>query len=401
MIPNARQKFNDSFSEEKYKQLLGKIEQDYPGQLDFRVAETPVFSDREFKIKLLTACNDIIDVLKKPDFKKKTEAAIPKKLYIPNDGDHTNFLAVDFAITKDENGELSPQLIEIQGFPSLFGYQWYLGNQYREIFDIADGLSPFFNRLTSESYVAEMGKFLLADEKPENVILLELFPEKQKTRLDFAITKKLWGIEPVCLTKIKQNGREIFYEKDGRKIPIKRIYNRVIFDDLERNFPNLETEFDYTQEIDVQWITNPNWFFRISKFTMPLFKSKYVPKCSYVSDLKEIPEDLENYVLKPLFSFAGSGVKIDVTKADVEEVQKQNPENFILQQKVNYEPVVEDTSGKLIKAEIRMLYIWPEGDSSPKLMTNLARLSRGKMIGVDYNKNFDWVGGSCAFFEEK
>ncbi len=398
MINHARTQFNASFSDDKYRAMLDQIAADYPGQLDFRVAETPVFCDRQLKIKLLSACNDLIDVIKAPNFKILTDAAIPPSLFVPNDGDHPNFIAIDFAITKDENNELSPQLIEIQGFPSLFGYQWYLGNQYRKNFEVADGLSPFFNRLTSESYITEMGKFLLGDEQPENVILLELFPEKQKTRLDFAITKKLWGIEPVCLTQIKQNGREIYYEKLGRKIPIKRIYNRVIFDDLQRNYPDLKTDFNYTQEIDAEWITNPNWFFRVSKFTMPLFKSKYVPKCSYVADLKEIPADLENYVLKPLFSFAGSGVQIDVTQADVEAVR--NRADYILQQKVDYEPVVSDVSGKLIKTEIRMLYIWPKGSPNPKLMTNLARLSRGKMIGVDYNKNFDWVGGSCAFFEK-
>lgn len=398
MIKYARNQFNNSFSDEKYQLMLNQIESDYPGQLDFRVAETPVFCDRQLKIKLLSACNDLIDVIKAPNFKALTDAAIPPNLYVPNDGDHPNFLAIDFAITQDEKNELSPQLIEIQGFPSLFGYQWYLGNQYIKNFDIADGLSPFFNRITSESYITEMGKFLLGGEKPENVILLELFPEKQKTRLDFAITKKLWGIEAVCLTQIKQNGREIYYEKSGRKIVIKRIYNRVIFDDLQRNYPDLKTDFNYTQAVDAQWITNPNWFFRVSKFTMPLFKSKYVPKCSYVADLKEIPADLENYVLKPLFSFAGSGVQVDVTKADVEAVRHRA--DYILQQKVNYEPVVSDVSGNLIKTEIRMLYIWPQGSPNPKLMTNLARLSRGKMIGVDYNKNFDWVGGSCAFFEE-
>lgn len=399
MVNNARETFNASFSNAKYEALLADMERDYPGQLDFRVAETPIFIDTDLKIKLLTACNDIMDVILKSDFKEKTERAIPKNQYVPDDGTHPNFLAIDFAVTKDADGKLSPQLIELQGFPSLFGYQWYLGELYRKHFDVSDGFSPFFNRLTADSYVEEMRKFLVGDENPENVILLELYPEKQKTRLDFEITKKLWGIEPVCLTKVKQDGRRIYYEKEGREIDIKRIYNRVIFDDLERNFPDLQTDFDYTQEIDAEWITNPNWFFRVSKFTLPLIKSEFVPASQFVSDLKEIPADLENYVLKPLFSFAGSGVKIDVVPEDISSIE--NPENFILQRKVNYEPVVKDTDGKLIKAEIRMLYIWDKEAARPKLMTNLCRLSRGKMIGVDFNKNFDWVGGSCGFVEER
>ncbi|WP_435355058.1 hypothetical protein [Emticicia sp. SJ17W-69] len=398
MIPKIRQQFNESFSQEKYDAMIAEIQQEFPNQLDFRVAETPVFVPKDLKIKLLQACNDIIEVLLKPDFKEKTQRAIPSNQNVPNEDEHPSFLAIDFAVCKDESGNLSPQLIELQGFPSLFAYQWYLGQKYRKFFYDPRNFSQYFNRLSFASYVDEMKKVLLADENPENVILLEIYPEKQKTRLDFEITKQLWGIEPVCLTKIKKVGKKLFYEKAGKTIEIKRIYNRLIFDDLLQNFPNLETNFKMTDEIEAKWVTHPNWFFRISKFTLPLLKSTYVPQSFFLSDLKEYPSDLENYVLKPLFSFAGSGVKLHFTKADLDVIQDK--ENYLIQKKVKYEPIIEDKEGNLIKTEIRMLFTWEDNASRPKLVTNLARLSRGEMIGVNFNKNFDWVGGSCAFFED-
>lgn len=397
MVKEQRKLYNASFSVEKYQQLLADIEKEYPNQLDFRVAESPVFVDKDLKIKLLEVSNSIIDVLLKDDFKAKTDRAIPANFKIPNEGKHPHFLAIDFAICKNEQQELEPQLIEIQGFPSLFGYQWYIAQKYRKYFQVPNSVSHLFNRLNMATYVETMRKVLLGNLPKEQTILLEIFPEKQKTRLDFAITKSLWGIETVCLTKIKKQGKSIFYEKDGQLIQIKRIYNRVIFDEIERNYPDLQPEFNVLDEIDAEWITHPNWFYRISKFTLPFLKHAYIPSSQFLSDVTVIPEDLDNYVLKPLFSFAGSGVKIDVTKEDIQAIK--DPENYLLQRKVAYEPVVEDTNGGLIKTEIRLLYCWEDGVKRPKLVTNLARLSRGKMIGVDFNKNFDWVGGSCAFFE--
>jgi hypothetical protein len=396
MIPQIRKKYNDSFSVEKYEAFIEEVRADYPNQLDFRIAETPVFVPQNLKIKVLQACNDIIDVLVKDDFKTKTEAAIPPNQRVPNENAHTSFLAIDFAVCKDENGDFSPQLIELQGFPSLFGYQNFIAKKYKKFFYNPQKFSHFFNRIDEKGYIEELRKLIVADENAENCILLELYPEKQKTRIDFVITKDMIGVEAVCYTKIIKEGRQIFYEKDGRKIQIKRIYNRLIFDELEQH-PDLQTSFKMTDDVDVVWVAHPNWFFRISKYTLPLLNSPFVPKSHFLSDLKEYPADLENYVLKPLFSFAGSGVKLSITKEDLDSIEDK--ENYLLQRKVKYEPVIEDPEGKLIKCELRMLYVWHEGLQRPKLLTNLARLSRGEMIGVNFNKNFDWVGGTVGFYE--
>ena len=398
MIQSARQAFNQTFSPERYRAFLGNIDDDLPNQLDFRVAETPVFVPKVLTDKLIQACDEIVGVITQDDFKALTEKAIPAGQRVPNEDAHTQFLAVDFAICKDENGELAPQLIELQGFPSLYSFQPYLAELFRSMYPIPDTLSHLFNVNTNADYLARFRQMLVSDHDPEEVILLEIYPERQKTRIDFVLTERYTGVAAVNLADIKKEGRALFYEKDGRKIRIKRIYNRLIFDDLQ-NFPDLRTDFNLTDDVDVEWVGHPNWFFRISKYTLPLLKSPYIPASYYVSSLPEYPADLENYVLKPLFSFAGSGVKLNITAADLDAIPADQRDGYLLQRKVKYEPVIQSPDG-LVKCEIRMLFIWPKGDAKPTLMTNLSRLSRGEMIGVNFNKNKDWVGGTVCFFEK-
>lgn len=403
MIQSIRETFNQAFSPETYRAFLDKINADLPDQLDFRVAETPVFVPKVLTDKILQACDDIVSVITRDDFKKLTEKAIPAGQEVPNEDGHTQFLAVDFAVCKDDSGgplhgELTPQLIELQGFPSLYGFQPYVANLFRTIYPIPDNLSHLFSVDTNADYIERLRQMIVGDCLPEEVILLEIYPEKQKTRIDFVLTEQALGVAPVCLTKIRKEGCALFYEKEGRQIRIKRIYNRLIFDDLQ-NFPDLKSDFHLTDDVDVEWVGHPNWFFRISKYTLPLLKSPYIPSSYYLSDLRDYPADLENYVLKPLFSFAGSGVKLNITTDDLDAIPADQRDGYLLQRKVKYEPVIQSPDG-LVKCEIRMLFIWPKEDPKPTLITNLSRLSRGEMIGVNFNKNKDWVGGSVCFFEK-
>jgi len=395
MLHHLRQPFNEAFSPETYRAFLAQIEADYPGLLDFRVAETPVFVPQELTRKLIRACDAIIDVITADTFRQQTDGAIPPHQRVPHENSHPSFLAIDFAVCRDEAGHLTPQLIELQGFPSLFGYQSYLAQLFRRFYPIPDTVSHLFNVDTDEAYRQHLRRLILGRHAPENVILLEIFPEKQKTRLDFAITRDWLGIEPVCLTKIRKDGRRLYYEKDGRRLPIHRIYNRLIFDELDA-LGELPTDFRPTDDVDVEWAAHPNWFFRVSKYTLPLLNSPFVPKSFYLDQLTDYPDDLENYVLKPLFSFAGTGVRLHVTRDDLDRLPDRR--QYLLQRKVRYEPVVESPTGG-VKCELRMLYGWPDDDARPTLLTNLARLSRGEMIGVNFNRNVDWVGGTVGFFE--
>jgi hypothetical protein len=396
MIPAPRQLFNAAFTPQSYQDMLADIDQQLPHQLDFRVAETPVFVPAVLRDKLIKAGQDIIKVIQQPNFKELTEGAIPPHQRVPNEDAHAEFLTFDFAVCRNANGELEPQLIEMQGFPSLYAFQSWLPGIFAQHYPIADTVTPFLEVDSSEEYHAEMRKLILGAENPENVILLELFPEKQKTRIDFALSKKFWGIDAVSLPDVRKRGRQLFYEKDGREILIKRIYNRIIFDELVR-YPDLRPELNLTDEVDVEWIGHPNWFFRISKYTLPLIESEFAPPSFYLHEVKEYPADLENYVLKPLFSFAGAGVRLHITAADLDALPDK--ENYLLQRKVQYEPVVQSPDG-LVKCEIRLLYSWPKQEAQPRLLTGLARLSRGEMIGVDFNKNKDWVGGTTPLFEK-
>ena len=197
--------------------------------------------------------------------------------------------------------------------------------------------------------------------------------------------------------RTNKEGTKLYYLNNGEKTPIKRIYNRVIFDELLQQKASLGNIVDITSDLDVEWVPHPNWFYRISKYTLPFIKHPYVPETFFLNELKQLPGNLENFVLKPLFSFAGQGVIIDVTNKDVESVK--DPENWILQRKVKYAEVIS-TPGTPSKAEIRIFYFWKEGDTRPVAVNNLARLSKGKMIGVRYNMDKDWVGGSVCYFEK-
>ncbi len=396
MITAIRNQFNKNFSIEKYIAFIDDLNSAFNFQIKFRVAETPVFIPLEFKKKLLLASNEIIDFIAQNDFKKLTEKAIPSDCFVPNENSHTNFIALDFAIVKDEKGELQPKLIEMQGFPSLFGFQDFLGSKFKQHYNLTDDLNNHFE-LSSEEYKETLRKFLLGKYEPENVILLEIDPLQQNTAIDFIITEKITSVKPVHIGDVIREGRNLFYFNEGKKTPIHRIYNRVIFDELLKR-TDLKLQFNLTEDVDVEWVGHPNWFFRISKYTMPFIKSKFVPKCKFLNEYESWPTDLENYVLKPLFSFSGSGIVFHVTCHDLDLIPFGKRENYLLQRKVIYEPVIQAPDG-LVKTELRLLFIWSENESRPRLITNLARLSRGEMIGVKFNKDKTWVGGSVCFFE--
>ncbi len=396
MIKNVRSEFNQQFSEEKYQSFLKELEHAHPGMLDFRVAETPIYIPEDFTQKMLNACDEIMELIGADNFKEITNRSIPEEYNIP--GEESKFpecLVFDFGICKNKVGNLEPQLIEMQGFPSLFAYQIFHNEATEKYAQSTEGFDAYMNGYNKESFTQLLKEIIIGDAAKENVILLEIYPEHQKTRIDFAFTKDLLGIETVCLTKLSAEGNKLYYEKDGRKIRINRIYNRVIFDDLAQQ-KDLPTIVDLKSGYDVEWIPHPNWFYRISKYTLPFIDNPYVPETFFLNEVKEaLP--LEQYVLKPLFSFAGMGVVIDVQQSDIDNIA--DPHNWILQRKVDYADVVETPDGPA-KAEIRLFYFWKKEWHNPKAVLNLARLSKGKMIGTRYNKDKTWVGGSIALFEK-
>lgn len=397
MIKEIRRKYNLDFNRDKYKAFLNDLDSKHPDALLFRVAETPVFVSKNFTGKMIGACEAIVDLITDKNFKSLTARAIPKYESVPNENDHSHFIAFDFGVCEDTAGELEPQLVEMQGFPSMFAYEVYHADMIEKYFDIPRNFSNYLNGYNKESYLQLLKEIIVGDHELENVVLLEIKPHDQKTRIDFYFTQDYLNIPIVCLSDLVQEGRKLYYLKNGNKIQIKRIYNRVIFDELAQQRENIGITIDLSHEFDVEWIPHPNWFYRISKFTLPFIRHPYVPETFFLSEIKQLPEDLENFVLKPLFSFAGQGVIIDVTRADIHDVKY--PENWILQRKVKYADVIE-TPDVSAKTEIRIFYFWKDGWQRPVAVNNLARLSKGKMIGVRYNENKEWVGSSIAYFEK-
>jgi hypothetical protein len=397
MIPSVRKKYNEAFTREAYQAFLADMNSFFKVPIEFRISETPVFIPTELAETIRAAGEEIIEVLLRDDFKKITEKAVPTALKVPNEDEHTSLLAIDFAICEDGSGKYIPQLIELQGFASLYAYQEWLTLMYRKHFEIPEGFNNKFNGYSHEQYIERLRQVIVGKHKPENVILLEIEPWKQKTRIDFLCTEYYIGIKAVCLSEIIKEGRQLFYMLNGMKTPIHRIYNRIIFDELlQRN--DLPRQFNMTDDVDVEWVAHPSWFFRISKYTMPFLKSRYVPETMFLSTVQAMPKDLENWVLKPLFSFSGQGVIFDVTPADVAGIK--DPENYILQRKVTYAAAVQSPTGP-VKCEIRLLYLWDKDEKRPELTLNLGRMSKGKMIGVRYNQDLDWVGATTYFIEEK
>ncbi|MFM7510842.1 MAG: hypothetical protein ACKO33_03635 [Bacteroidota bacterium] len=398
MIPAIRQQFNNAFTEKQYQLLLNWIEQQYPSQLDFRVAETPLFISKQFTKEMLDTCQYILSVIQSSSFTALTAKSIPHQLQLKGNEGNPLFLAFDFGICKNGSKQLSPQLIEIQGFPSLFAYQAILDEAYRATTPIPVEYTTYLSQLNPSDYKKHLKNLLLGNHKPAEVILLELFPEKQKTRIDFVVTEEITGIKTICITKLIRKDNQLFYYRGNELQPIKRIYNRLIFDELLQQPAPIKAALATIQgNLAVEWCIHPHWFYRISKYTLPFLHHPNIPPTYFLHEIKQLPTDLENYVLKPLFSFAGQGVVLDITKPQLEKIQ--DPENWILQKKVSYADCIETPNG-FAKAEIRLFYWWLPGGAAPIPVNNLGRISKGAMIGTRYNLDKTWVGGTCCYFEQ-
>ena len=397
MIPSLRQNFNAAFTEEKYQNYLSSISNSYPNALDFKIAETPIFIDQKFTSQLLELGDYVNGEILSSQFKVNTQPSLAKQPNIPNEPAFPACIVMDFAIANNAKNELVPKLIELQGFPSLFAFELLQEEALSANYELPENYSPFLNGYNKEKYIALL-KQIICGSKGEHTVLLELHPHQQKTRIDFYCTEKYLNIPIVCISELEQKGNQLFYTRNGISIKIDRIYNRVIMDELDKQPAAIQEKGKILlNDLAISWVTHPNHFFRISKFLMPFLKHPLVPTTLFVHQLAAIPENVQDYILKPLFSFAGQGVIIDIQPGDFEKLS--HPEQWILQEKVHYAECIETPTGPA-KAEIRLFYFWDQTKQKYIATMNLARLSKGKMIGVDYNKTATWVGGSLAYFEK-
>ena len=407
MIASIRQKFNADFTEEVYQNYLASLNKPFPGALDFSVAETPIFIDKDFTEKLLATGDYVNQVIQSNSFKSITDPSLKNVPLFPNETALPQCIVMDFAIAMNDKNEIVPALIELQGFPSLFAYEILQDECLRKTYTIPEGYSPYLNGYTKEKYMLHLESILKGDKlkDPKNTlkhsnkhtVLLEILPHQQKTRIDFYCTEKYFNIPIVCITEIFVEEKQLFYERAGKKIKIDRIYNRIVLDELKNQTKEIQDKGALLwSNLDIEWVSHPHHFFRISKFLLPFLKHTYIPKAQFLDQLTSMPTALDKYILKPLFSFAGQGVIIDISADDISNIK--DPSGWILQEKVQYANCIETPTGPA-KAELRLFYFWDESKQQYIATMNLTRLSKGKMIGVNYNKTATWVGGSLAYFE--
>jgi len=401
MIEPYRGDFNAGFTEVKYSELLHVIAERTGTPIDFRVAETPCFFAPELMQRMVQAGKELTEqLLSNAEYMRASVEAIPEAFRVPNCDRRPHFMTVDFGLVRDANGELQPKLVEMQAFPSIFGYQSIAAQAYKDVYELDPSLTSFLGGMDEAAYWALLRETIVGQHDPANVVLLEVEPEKQKTLPDFRVHADRLGIHIVDIAQLVKQGRRLFYRDGvtGKLAAVERIYNRVIVDELERK--KIELPFDYRDDLEVEWAGHPNWYFRVSKFSLPHLHHETVPAAVFLDDLfagkgrERLPEERENWVFKPLYSFAGKGIQFAPSDADLAAIPEGERYLYLLQERVKFEPVIRTPEG-MTQAEIRIMYVWPDGKKMTPAI-NLVRMGRGLMMGVDHNREKTWVGGSAG-----
>ena len=403
MIEPYRGDFNARFTDAKYAELLRVLDERVGAHVEFRVAETPCFFAPELMERMIRAGVELTEqLLGNAEYMRGAQAATPAEWTVPNQDARPHFMTVDFGLVRGADGELQPKLVEMQAFPSIFGYQPLLAKTYLDVFGLDKKLEFLFGGMDEARYWELMREVVVGQHEVENVVLAEVEPETQKTLPDFLMTEKALGIKTVDVAKLVKEGNRLFYrdERRGKLVPVERIYNRVIVDELVRK--QVKLPFDYRDELQLEWAGHPNWYFQVSKFSLPHLKHETVPAAVFLDDWyagagrDRLPEDRKQWVLKPLYSFAGKGITFEPTNAEMVAIPARERRDYLLQERVRFEPVIRTPEG-MTQAEIRILYVWPDGKALTP-MTSLVRMGRGLMMGVDHNRDRTWVGGSAGLW---
>jgi hypothetical protein len=401
MLQPFRNQFNQQFSSRKYDELRLQLDRKTRTKVAFRVCETPCFFPKVLMEELSEIGSDLThQLMGRPDYLLASEGAVPPEYRAPGCGSHPNFMTVDFGLVREHDGSIRPKLVELQAFPSVFGYQEILAEEYVLAYDLASDLQWHLGGHTRESCWALLRDLIVGSHDPENVVLLEVDPQNQKTLPDFHVYEDRMNVTTVDIEKLRQDGNRLFYERQGRWIPIRRIFNRAIVDEMERK--GTKPAFDFRDDLDVEWAGHPNWYFRISKFALPFLDHPSVPKAVFLDQWlagdgrSGLPEIRDQLLLKPLYSFAGKGIQFAPTDLQLAAIPAADRHLYLIQERVDFKPVIETPQG-LTQAEIRIMYVWPDGGRLEPVIS-LVRMGRGLMMGVDQNRNQEWVGGSAALF---
>ena len=396
MIPALRTAFNASWTEAKFHDLVRRLETRTGAPLGFPISETPCFFPQSLMRQLASTGLELVhQILDNPDAMAAADKAVPDRFRGPGAEALPTFLQVDFGLVRADDGSIQPKLVELQAFASLYGFQLEMARAYCEAFGLPSSLSVYLDGLDAPSYHALIKDAIVGNNDPHEVVLMEIEPRKQKTWPDFVVTEQMWGVRAIDVSEVHREGRRLYYRRDGKATEIKRVYNRVIPDELERK--RIQLPFGYGDDLDVEWAGHPAWYFRISKFSIPFLRHASVPETRFLDGIESLPVDRDRYLLKPLFSFAGGGIIFAPTDAQIAAVPMSERKDYILQERINFTPVIETPEGPA-QAEIRIMYVRSGSELRPVLP--LLRMGRGKMMGVDHNKGLRWVGASAGLMAD-
>lgn len=395
MIPALRTAFNASWSEAKYRDLVRRLELRTGATLEFPISETPCFFEHSLLSSLAATGLELVhQILDRPDAMAAADAAVPERFRGAGAEPLPTFLQVDFGLVRNAAGAIEPKLVELQAFASLYGFQLVVAEAYRNAFALPASLGLCLDGLDPQTYHSLVADAIVGGHDPAEVVLMEIQPRQQKTWPDFVVTEQMWGVRAIDTSEVKREGRRLYYRRDGQVTQIKRIYNRVIPDELERK--RIQLPFGYGDDLEVQWAGHPAWYFRVSKFSIPWLRHASVPETRFLDAIDTPPADRDRYLLKPLFSFAGGGIIFAPTDAQVASIPAAERKHYILQERIAFEPVIDTPEGPT-QVEVRIMYIRSGRTLRPVLP--LLRMGRGKMMGVDHNKGLRWVGASAALID--
>jgi hypothetical protein len=393
MIAAHRHRFNAEYTDERYDAFIRAVEGAVGLHCPFTLSETPCFLPASLVDRLVVEAQAMLaQLFANRDYLHAADAVVPPALRLGSGEARPTCVQVDFGLVRGAD-VWEGRLVELQAFPSLYGFQMLLAEVSRDHYNMP-ALTPYIGGLSHADYVEAVRRAIVGEHDPAEVVLAEIDPLHQKTLPDFVTTERFWGVRAVDLRELVREGRRLFVKKDGKLQPVSRIYNRVIPDELVRK--GLSFPFDVTEALDVEWVGGPDWYFRLSKFAIPWLEHPWVPRTFYLHEVPLPPGDRNHWLLKPLFSFAGGGIIFAPTDAQLDAIPADQKRNYILQERMSFEPVIDTPYGGT-QVEIRIMMV-RDGDEYRALIP-LLRMGRGKMMGVDHNKGLKWVGASAALID--
>jgi hypothetical protein len=399
--PQRRAAYNAAYRPSVHEAYAADLHARVGAPIGFRIAETPVFVPADFRDGCERAGWEILAQLCEPSRLARMERAVPERWRVPRRSSLPNFATLDFAAAAGAGGTLVPRLVELQGFPSLFAFETLQADAWSAALGALPGFAgSWSNRFAGRDRAASLAlgrATIVGDQDPGDVVLLDLRPREQKTACDFAATESLFGVEAVDPSDLTVDGRRLYRRTAGGTRRVRRIYNRLIVDELEREGATLP--FDPHAELDVEWCPHPDWFWLWSKHSLPFLDHPAVPHTAILSELPEVPSDTATgYVLKPLFSFAGGGVNVRPSRADVDAIAVADRADWCLQERIHYAGALRTPEGDPVKVEMRLMFLRPDDRPEFSLALNLCRLARGEMHGVDFNRDLAWTGSTVGLW---